>query len=592
MKRSVTFLVLLLAAVFSVSSARVIPLDSDFYDNIDSLYAICGFVRPSSIRPWTDTEARAALSRIEKEGLSGAALRLYTLLEEEIDYTGRIRIDDSTSLDIGADLALEGYYHSNYSDQYSDEVSLDFVTDSDWIRSYPERKPMLKLNLELEMKDFFYTYMDIQYGWGRISTKDKFDSFSADQISVDPESGDKWIAAYKLPNDEEHQLIWSSQYARQFASNVMLDFPDLEFETPKRAILSLAGNNWNMIMGRDRIEVGNSNIGNLLVDDHFDYNEFLNISFSSERFKYDLLYIFLNTLLADHEIEADSIKMYMIHMLEFTPADRFSLLVSENVMSQQKKIDPLYLNPAFFYHNINNRGMFNALFYVQLNYMPVKGLELYGQFALDQARAPNEGDEQSDAWGIAGGLKYTTSRNSLVLNGFAEFAYTTPLLYRRDVVDFVKVSRYTHNPSDYDIADDFGYGRVLFFDYIGFPYGGDCMVAKTGLSLLLPGILEGRFSLEAQEHGDMNIFKSHNVDGNNNDDANYGKKAPSGDVTTRSLTASLSFSFDCSRFFGYPKVKLEAEYDFIGIWDYTKASKAYSDFRGDNQVTLSVQLGL
>ena len=575
--KKLSALVLLMFLILGFAfSAKVIELESNFYSNMDALYALCGKTNPSTIRPWTDTEARAILSKINPNTLTGTAKQLYELLDQEINKTGRMVLDSDTNFDFKADFAFEAYAHSN---------TTDFVTDSDWIRGYDKRKPMLKLTVEAEVKDLFYTLMDIQYGWGRVSTLDQFEYYPDSMIS-----NDGYIGAYKVEGLNPHYAVWSSQYSKGFATNFMTVGESLEFETPKRAIVALSGNNWAFNFGRDKIEVGLSQIGNLLVDNHTDFSEFANLSFYSERFKFDMLYIFINTLIKDKEVESDSIKMYMIHMFEFTHNDKLSFIISENVMSQQSKLDPLYLNPAFIYHNLNNRGMFNALLYISANYMPIKGLNIYGQFAMDQAQAPYEGDSQADASGYLAGLRYTTELANGVLEAYAEYSCTTPCLYRRDGLDFIRASRYTHNGSDVGTYNS--YGRASYFDFIGTPYGGDFRAIQAGSSYTVPGLVKADFYVQAMEHGAMNIFKSHNIAGNNDDNANYKEKTPSGPITTRSLTTSLKASFDCSSFFNYPKLSIEAQYDWIGIWSYTKATKQYSNFKNDHQLSLSVQLGI
>ncbi|MCF0237543.1 MAG: hypothetical protein HUK24_02995 [Sphaerochaetaceae bacterium] len=576
MKKISVLLLMFLLVINLAFGAKIIKLESDFYTNMDALYALCGKTNPSTIRPWTDTEARAILSKIDPDTLTGTASRLYELLDQEINETGRITLDSDTKFDVKGDFAFETYGHSN---------TADFITDSAWIRGYDKRKPMVKLTVEAEVRELFYTLVDIQYGWGRVTTLDQFEYYPSSMIS-----NDGYIGSYKVDGFNPHYAVWASQYAKAFATNFMTVGESLEFETPKRAIIALSGNNWSFNFGRDKIEVGLSQIGNLLVDNHNDFSEFANLSFYSERFKFDMMYIFLNTLIQSYEEESDSIKMYMIHMFEFTPNDKFSFIISENVMSQQSKLDPLYLNPAFIYHNLNNRGMFNALLYISGNYMPINGLNLYGQFAMDQAQAPYEGDSQADASGYLLGVNYTTEMANGVANAYVEYSYTTPCLYRRDGLDFIRASRYTHNGSNVGTYQK--YGRAIYFDFIGTPYGGDFRAIQSGVSFNIPGLVTADFYIQGMEHGAMNIFMSHNIYGNNDDDANYKEKTPSGSVTTRSLTTSLKATFNCSSFFSYPSLTIEAEYDWIGIWDFTKATKTYSNFKNDHQLSLSVELGI
>ena len=57
-------------------------------------------------------------------------------------------------------------------------------------------------------------------------------------------------------------------YTQNFSNNLILKSRDFDFQWPKRAILSLGGSNWNFNFGRDRLDWGNSHIGNMVLDDH------------------------------------------------------------------------------------------------------------------------------------------------------------------------------------------------------------------------------------------------------------------------------------------------------------------------------------
>ena len=49
------------------------------------------------------------------------------------------------------------------------------------------------------------------------------------------------------------------------------------------------------------------------------------------------------------------------------------------------------------------------------------------------------------------------------------------------------------------------------------------------------------------DKGYMNIFRSHSNSGNNEDDANYAGKTPSGDIISRNLTCGLEFEADLDK---------------------------------------------
>lgn len=137
------------------------------------------------------------------------------------------------------------------------------------------------------------------------------------------------------------------------------------------------------------MKLGKSHIGSLLVDDHSDYSDTIRTTFFNKYFTYDWILMPLNTLTSDSEDVTTEGRIYMIHTLDFRILDRVSLKLSENVVWKYSVFDLGYLNPSFFFHNLNNRSLFNALAYIELNIALTKGVNIYGQYAMDQARAPH-----------------------------------------------------------------------------------------------------------------------------------------------------------------------------------------------------------
>ena len=259
-------------------------------------------------------------------------------------------------------------------------------------------------------------------------------------------------------------------------------------------------------------------------------------------------------------------------------------------------VDYSFFNPAFIWHNLNNRSMFNAIAYAEVNWAPLKGAEFYGQFALDQARAPNEGTEQGGAWGFVTGAKYTTGLGDGVARFYAEFAYTTPLLYRRDQVDFVKMTRYFHLTTADQLQPDASYdsfgSNALVFEYIGFPYGGDVEALQLGGVYTLPGILKATLYGRFLQQGEFNLYVSHNKDGNNEGWPNYEGKTPSGTNWTRAIYLSSNFEMKLDNLFSWPGVTLETELDWIGKWNFNKETKEYSNKKTDTQFSIGINIAI
>ena len=555
--------------------AIIYPLDSSIYENMDALYALCGLARPSTNRPWSDSQARLILSKVNRSSLSGVVLGLYDAIEAELDEGLRWKFGDDFQADVGIIFGLEMYAHSNTE---------DFTTEDDWERSYQERKSLMRLHFDFTASDFFYTTSDIHYKWSRADYNDSYGNYLAD-YGADTNG---YVASYKL-DDTSYYVKKSYAFSRGFFTSFFTNTMNFSFIWPKRAIVSLGGDRWNLSFNRDVLDLGNARFGNLLVDSHH-FSDYARLSVFGNYFNYDWIMMFLNTTVTDNEQSATTEgRIFMIHTLQFRVLDKVSMTISENVMYKYNTFDLMFLNPGFIYHNLNNRSMFNAIAYAEVNWAVVPGLEVYAQYAMDQARAPHEGDSQSDSSGIIAGLQHTCAIGNGVLSTYAEFAQTTPLLYRRDIVDFVRVNRYwSHGALD----ESFGGGHVPFYDYIGFPYGGDCRM------------LEVRSTYDSLDHwsvsgfarwfdrGYMNMYRSHNKDGKNEGDANYAGKTPSGDIISRNLTCGLEFKADLDKILSWPGISFEGELDWLNRWDYTKATKEYSNHRADVQLTLGFSVSI
>lgn len=570
-------------------NSKTYPLTSDLYELMDDLYALEGLSRPSTSRPWSQSEAQLILSRIDQNSLNAVEKDIYSRIQDIVSGTLRWDMGDY-ALGAYIDVALEAYAHSN---------TQDFVTDADWVRGFEKRLPLAKLSMDFSIKDYFYTYCDIQYGWGRVSKGDKF--YGLDLLGNGYTSDDGYVGSYQM-DDGAHMMVWSEQYSKAFAHSVLPASAYFDFIWPKRAIFALGGESWSFQYGRDRIAIGNASIGNMLVDDHTDFNDYLSATFYTDGFKYQWINIFLNGITDNGEARTDDTRIYMIHTLEFRPMKSLSFIVSEDVMFKMASdngsaqvLDLSFLNPSFIWHNLNNRSMFNAIAYGEVNWVPAKGMEVYGQFALDQARAPNEDDSQGDAWGMVAGFKYTTTAGPGVARLYAEFAHTTPLLYRRDEVDFIKCSRYFHFAGEVDPSDPFTVHRgsnALVFEFIGFPYGGDCQTLELGGVYTIPGSLKVTAYSRLYQHGQFTMYTPHNLSGNNASVPNYKNGTPSGDVITRAVLLSSNVSYDMQKVFGWMGVTLEAELDWVGKWDYTKSTKTYSNAKSDFQFSISVDVKL
>ena len=582
-RRTVFVVVLILAVSVALSAAErsghvnaiVHPLDSSLYSDMDALYAMCGLVRPSDNRPWSDAEARGILDRVDRFSLTGMAASLYDRILATLDEGLRFKFGSDFQMDAGIEFGLEMYTHTNTE---------DFITEDDWVLGYQDRRSLMRVHFDFTAWDYFYTTSDVHYKWSRADYNDTFGNRIADGQT----SKDGYIASYPI-DSSAYYVKKSYAFSQPFFTSFFTNTMNFSFIWPKRAIFSIGGKTWNLSFNRDRLSLGNARHANLLVDDH-NFSDYFRLSIFGNRFKYDWVLLFLNTIVTDNEQHAaQEGRVFMIHTLQFRILDRVSLTVSENVMYKYNVLEGLYFNPSFIFHNLNNRSMFNALAYLEVNWAVTKGLEVYGQYAMDQARAPHEGDSQSDASGFVAGVQYTCGLGNGYLASCAEFAYTTPLLYRRDIVDFVRVDRYwSHSATD----GSFGGGHVPFFDFIGFPYGGDCMLLELRSTYTSLDNWSASAYIRAMDHGVMDIYMSHNKDGYNEGDANYQGSTPSGNTTVRTLVCGLEFKADIGRILGWPGISFSGELDWVNRWNHTKGTGSYSGHEADLQLTLGMTISV
>ena len=556
-------------ATDTIVSQEMLPLTSAVYADMAALYLMTGNGTPSNARPWSKTEANLILARVDRTSLSDAEAALYDSVAKVVEPGLRFRLRDGFQFSAAFDTAFESYLHSNTS----------FDQEKDWVYDFEKRRPLAKVSVAFSLDDFLYSYCDMQYGRNIYNTQDGL-YFAT---TVYPGG----IGAIVSPSDTtailtSHSVIWGAA----FLSNVLTMPKDFDYQWPKRAIASVGGERWNLSLSRDKLSWGNGHSGNFILDNHVDYQNFARLDFFSDAFKYEWLNVFFETNPSPGEPKDSKFKILMAHRLEFRFFKGLTLAVSENVMYQNDIFEFGYLNPGLIFHNLNNMSLFNAIAHTELDFSPLKGFKLYAQVAMDQGKAPTEGDAQADAMGYLGGVEYSVAGGPGILSSSLEGAYTSPTLYRRQAIDFLIFRKYYMN------GYPTGPGYVLSLNYIGYPYGGDAEVLQWDCSYRFPGVGKVAFRLFGMRHGVMDYFLSHSQDGNNSNFANYAGVTPSGDAVQESLVASLSGDFELPRIVSWAGFRFWAELDWIKARTFQASTGLYLDPRSDLQFTSGCSLSL
>jgi len=562
--------------IASVAAQESIALDASLYEDMDSLYLITGMGTPSNARPWTKNEANLILSRLDRAALTGTAAVLYDKLLQTLNEGLTFQFKDGFQFGVGMDLYSEGYYHTN---------SDDYILEDDWIRGFEQRKPVFRLRFDFGLKDYLFIYSDLQYGQNRFNYLDTYVSIATRY----PNGIGSIIHGTNMPispfpdNIGGSLVTHSANYSKTFHTNSMPfnESYNVDFQVPKRAVATVGGDSWNLTLARDKVSWGNGHSGNFIIDDHVDYQEFARAVVFSDYFKYDWLNVFFETNPSESEMIDNFFRILMAHRLEFRILDKLTFALSENVMFQNDFLDLRYLNPAFVYHNLNNRSMFNAIAHVELDYSFAKGFNAYAQYVLDQAQAPNESAAQADATGYLAGLEYAAAAGPGIFTTSLEFAQTSPALYRRDIVDFLMFRKYfTHG------APPGGPGYLLAIDYIGYQYGGDMQVLQWDAAFRIPEVAEFKLALIGMRHGEVDYFTP-------NDVVNATRvPTPSGDEVDETLVVSLSGEYTIPRIVNWVEASLYAQLDWIGKRTLVKATGLYSNETSDLQLTMGLSISL
>jgi hypothetical protein len=547
------------------SRAEIVPLSSSVYDDMVFLFRSQNLAVPSQAKPWSIAEVSMMLSLLNPREMNALESSIFT---DIISKTER-NIACSYVLTPGLSITPEIYAHSNEA---------DFTVDTDWVNGFDSRNPFAKAWLEIGISDFLYTYGELSYGWGRVTYKDTV---------VEINTVDHWSGVGAIvPKSTSHTLIQT--HSAIYSPPVLFNFPDitmLEIDIPRRAVLALGGSHWFATLSRDKIDWGGSHIGNFVLDSHVDYQDYFRFKAFSDKLSLDIVTMFFETDYnsANSSIFDGEMQLFLTHRLEYRPVPRLSFAISENVMYRTPSLELRYFNPAFIFHNLNNSRMFNAIAHAEVDIAVANGLGLYGQFVLDQATAPTESASQAPAWGASIGADFRKVVGYGILSTNIEFAYTTPMLYRRNHVDFLMFHKYSTNKT---------YKRVLVFDYIGFPYGGDAQVLQLEVGYDRPSVFSARIRLQARRHGEMDFYESHNSGGSNEGIPNIKDKTPYGNEVTDTCIASLYGRYWLPMFWRRLESSIHARLDIVGIHIWTKDGLSSATEKADVQFTLGMTLTL
>lgn len=501
MRKAFLILFMLLAILpLSAEGGRMIKLSDTLYEDMEDLYLLNGLSGLSSSRPWSESEVKMMLSRLTYDSLDSLSKTLFDSIK------GKLR-EEKYYFVPSLSISPEIYYHTNGE---------HFRHDTYWHYGFNERNPFALASIEAGLGPF-YTYSELTFGYGRVTGYDTF-------IKTGDIENYCGIGAIVPETEESLELIDKSTV---YSSAFLFNFPKLtmlEIDMPRRTSFTFGFEDITFGFLRDKLSWGRSKLGNFIFDDHVSKMDYLFLKLYFNRFSFDyVLYLpEVDYSNGNSNVYDGRNRIMLAHMLSFRILDNLSMAVSENIMYAYKTGELFQFNPSMIFHNLNNSETLNAIAHLEIEYVPTRGLRLYTQFALDQATIITEPDTQPMAFGVSLSAEYAMRLGNGILSFFAEGAYTSPYLYRRDKVDFIVFNRYSTNVI---------YRKIPIFTYIGFPYGGDSIAAYFDVSYRMPDSLSITLSCMYLLHGEVTMLASHSSTGDNSKAPDIHRATPTGNAS-------------------------------------------------------------
>jgi len=251
--------------------------------------------------------------------------------------------------------------------------------------------------------------------------------------------------------NEHLNSMYEAQAVPNF-SNVPEQASNIDFQFPRRTDVVLAGDGVSLMLLRDSLFFGTTHDGSLTLGDAPDWYDAIRVQVHDSMLSYTWLWISLEPYLtaAEKALPAYSLlrsqqKNLFLHRLDVRPADFLSFAIVEG--SMVGGIDPSlkHMHPLSVFHNmfawedVDGFMAASSLLGVELNILPVKGIQLYGSFVMNQLQTAYElenyaGDTSSipNAFAFMVGLSGAKIVGNGLLHGGLEWFETNPWMYIRE----------------------------------------------------------------------------------------------------------------------------------------------------------------
>ena len=480
---------------------RIIALDNEIYQDIDALYLMNGFAPPSYTRPWSEDEIDHILKKLEPEKLTGPAKLAYDNIQKKLSKRLLFGKEEKAFASISGTVNLEGFFKTNDDRK-------------EWAHGYEERLPLFNIPFEFWLWNNMY-------------------------IDVD------------LSIRESHDVLFDSDYDY---TNAPENIKYIDPSIPYRAYMSIGGHNWNVQLGRDKLNWGNGETGNLVLSDWADWYNFIKFTTYWKILKFSVVYASLESHLTPEEKDYDAVgegltqgnyenfreryKALVAHRLEARITDKFTMAATEAIIFGNKYPEFGNMNPVSIFHSVFAPEYSNVIFSLEADYAIFRGFDLYAQVAMDEMKLSIENGESArpTALGYLAGARYLFPVGDGIMKFVLEGAYTDPYLYNR----WHPLTRFTTRRRYWSYLS----GDYLYLDKAtGYRYGPDAVIGFLAGEYRIPSdlMLKADVTLKflGEKNTSLSIIESYDTDK---------KTTPSGTVE-RELVVGLHADKTLSRHF-------------------------------------------
>lgn len=440
---SIAFLALaILPCHADAKRSELVPSGHWVYDAMAYLAVESGQTTLAANGPESYAELRAYFDVIEEDSLSAQGKALYEKIGRFLGSDAPLWSSGKATLDVTPKITLEAALPRD------DAVEFDF----DRIARFNDRAPLVSLPVTVNFTPAVTAFMDLSFGTG----------------------------------------FWASNGTNDF-TNIPLSTDAFDANAPSRAYLSAGNAFMTVTVGRGALSVGRTVSGSMILSDACDRLDYASIVLFSPDLRVSLT-----------PIELATDRFAYFHDVSFRPFPFMSVTISE-AATVHSTLDARYLNPLMVYHNFagwrddygqeGEESPVGTQFGLSADLVPVPGLRLYGQLAVNQFQTSYELSKYGDSasaipnsiGGLAGAECIRGFRDGFLV-ATAEGVWTNPWLY---VLSNPEISLVW---SRKELVAPSGRASDPIGGWLGTPYGPGAIAAIFRMMYDVP--LSGKLSAE------------------------------------------------------------------------------------------------